>query len=105
MPSDDDAFWESFLKRVTSHQDVAEDVQDIGKPSLWAVVVKVKVIHLSGLILVITFLLSLVMRSRSYFESIGASWTRGFLRTYNPQPSLAGNHYPAEYFLKMVQKK
>ena len=105
MPSDDDAFWESFLERVTSHQDVAEDVQDIGKPSLWAVVVKVKVIHSSGLILVITFLLSLVMRSRSYFESISASWTRGFLRTYDPQPSLAGNHYPAEYFLKMVQKK
>ena len=105
MPFNDDAFRESFLERVTSHQDVAEDVQDIGKPSLWAVVVKVKVIHLSGLIFVITLLLSLVMRSRSYFESIGTSWTRGFLCTYNPQPSLAVNHYPAEYFLKMVQKK
>ena len=105
MPSNDDAFWESFLERVKSHQDVAEDVQDIGKPSLWAVVVKVKVIHSSGLIFVITFLLSLVMRSRSCFESISTSWTRGFLRTYDPQLSLAGNHYPAEYFLKMVQKK
>ena len=43
MPSDDNAIWESFLERVTSHQDVVkEDVQDIGKPSLWAVVVKVK---------------------------------------------------------------
>jgi len=56
MPSDDDAFWESFLKHVTSHQDVAEeDVPDIGKPSLWAVVVKVKVIQSLGLIFVITF--------------------------------------------------
>ena len=65
MPSDDDAFWESFLERIMSHQDVGkEDVQDIGKPSLWAVVVKVRVIHSSGLIFVITFLLSLVMRSR-----------------------------------------
>ena len=65
MPSDGDAFWESFLERVMSHQDVAkEDVQDIGKPSLWVVVVKVKVIHSSGLFLVIIFLLSLVMRSR-----------------------------------------
>ena len=65
MPSDEDAFWESFLERITSHQDVAEeDVQDIGKPSLWAVVVKVKVIQSSRLIFVITFLLSLVMRSR-----------------------------------------
>ena len=105
MPSDDDAFRESFLKHIMAHQDVAEDVQDIGKPSLWVVVVKVKVIHLSGLIFVITFLLSLVMRSRSYFEPIGASWTRGFLCTYDPQRSLAGNHYLAEYFSKMVQKK
>ena len=65
MPSDKDAFWESFLERITSHQDAAEeDVQDIGKPSLWAVVVKVKVIQSSRLIFVITFLLSLVMRSR-----------------------------------------
>ena len=65
MPSDEDAFWESFLERVTSHQDAAEeDIQDIGKPSLWVVVVKVKVIQSSRLIFVITFLLSLVMRSR-----------------------------------------
>ena len=65
MLSDEDAFWESILKRITSHQDVAEeDVQDIRKPSLWAVVVKVKVIQSSRLIFVITFLLSLVMRSR-----------------------------------------
>ena len=43
MPSDEDAFWESFLERVTSHQNVVEeDVQDIRKPSLWVVVVKVK---------------------------------------------------------------
>ena len=65
MPSDEDNFWESFLERITSHQNVAEeDVQDIGKPSLWAVVVKVKVIQSLRLIFVITFLLSLVMRSR-----------------------------------------
>ena len=65
MPSDEDAFWESFLECVTSHQDaVEEDIQDIGKPSLWAVVVKVKVIQSLRLIFVITFLLSLVMRSR-----------------------------------------
>ena len=45
MPFDEDAFWENFLEHVTSHQDVVEeDVQDIGKPSLWVVVVKVKVI-------------------------------------------------------------
>ncbi|EDQ98056.1 uncharacterized protein LACBIDRAFT_336312, partial [Laccaria bicolor S238N-H82] len=40
MPSDADAFWESFLEHITSHQDIGEDVQDIGKVSLWAVVVK-----------------------------------------------------------------
>ncbi|EDR11724.1 uncharacterized protein LACBIDRAFT_314272 [Laccaria bicolor S238N-H82] len=40
MLSDDDAFWESFLECVTSHQDIGEDVQDIGKVSLWAVVIK-----------------------------------------------------------------
>ena len=51
MLSNEDAFWESFLKCITSHQDVAEeDVQDIRKPSLWAVVVKVKVIQSSRLI-------------------------------------------------------
>ena len=65
MLSNEDTFWESFLKCITSHQDVAEeDIQDIGKPSLWAVVVKVKVIQSLRLIFVITFLLSLVMRSR-----------------------------------------
>ncbi|EDR09215.1 uncharacterized protein LACBIDRAFT_296632 [Laccaria bicolor S238N-H82] len=41
MPSDDDAFWESFLERITSHQHIAEEnAQDIGKASLWAVLVK-----------------------------------------------------------------
>ncbi|EDR06928.1 uncharacterized protein LACBIDRAFT_299304 [Laccaria bicolor S238N-H82] len=41
MPSNDDVFWESFLKRVTAHQRIAEeDVQDIGKASLWVVLVK-----------------------------------------------------------------
>ncbi|EDR05098.1 uncharacterized protein LACBIDRAFT_303927 [Laccaria bicolor S238N-H82] len=41
MPSDDDTFWESFLKCVMAHQHIAEeDIQDIGKASLWAVPVK-----------------------------------------------------------------
>ncbi|EDR02806.1 uncharacterized protein LACBIDRAFT_308088 [Laccaria bicolor S238N-H82] len=41
MPSDDDVFWESFLERVTAHRHITEeDIQDIGKPSLWAVLVK-----------------------------------------------------------------
>ncbi|EDR06532.1 uncharacterized protein LACBIDRAFT_300025 [Laccaria bicolor S238N-H82] len=41
MPSNDDMFWESFLKCVTAHQHIAEeDGQDIGKVSLWVVLVK-----------------------------------------------------------------
>ncbi|EDR02212.1 uncharacterized protein LACBIDRAFT_332557 [Laccaria bicolor S238N-H82] len=36
MPSDDDAFWESFLECVTAYQhNVEEDVQDIGKGGLY----------------------------------------------------------------------
>lgn len=62
MPSNEDVFWESFLERVTAHQRIAEeDVQDIGKASLWMVLVKVTLIfeaHVCN-----DFLLSLDMRS------------------------------------------
>ena len=50
LPSNDDAFWESFLEHVRSHEKVAEEVQDIEDASLWAVVVKVKVNEYSGLV-------------------------------------------------------
>ena len=55
MPSDEDAFWESFLEHVTSHQNVAEeDVQDIGKPSLWAVVVTALAVRIDQVVLDLT---------------------------------------------------
>ena len=50
LPSNDDAFWESFLEHVRSHEKIAEEVQDIEKASLWAVVVKVKVNEYWGLV-------------------------------------------------------
>ena len=50
LPSNDDAFWESFLEHVRSHEKVAEEVQDIEDASLWAVVGKVKVNEYSGLV-------------------------------------------------------
>ena len=49
--SNDEAFWENFLKHVRSHREIAEeDVQDSGNVSLWAVVVKVKVNNYLGLV-------------------------------------------------------
>ena len=51
LPSNDEAFWESFLEHVRSHKEIAEeDVQDNGNASLWVVVVKVKVNKYSGLV-------------------------------------------------------
>ncbi|EDR02256.1 uncharacterized protein LACBIDRAFT_332619 [Laccaria bicolor S238N-H82] len=62
MPSDDDVFWESFLERITAHRHITEeDIQDIGKPSLWAVLV-ITLIQSLKLIFIRTFLLSLGMR-------------------------------------------
>ena len=45
LPSNDEVFWEDFLKHIRSpcKKMTEEDVQDIENPSLWAVVVKVKV--------------------------------------------------------------
>jgi len=52
LPSNDKAFWESFLKHVGFHdKKITEDVQDIENVSLWAVVVKVKVDKYSGLVM------------------------------------------------------
>ena len=49
LPSNDDAFWDSFLEHVRSYEKIAEEVQDIESASLWAVVVKVKINEYSGL--------------------------------------------------------